>query len=137
MVPTLWQSLQALPQTANGKLDRKALPDPDFVTPPKVISADSAPRTPTERALATIWCEVLGLKDISATDTIFAMGIDSLAVFRLAARMIAKGHALEARHVLDNPSLRDLAAFADRRGAVSGTATKPSVKDFLRKRTGT
>ena len=137
MVPTLWQSLDALPQTANGKLDRKALPDPDFATPPKAMSADSAPRTPTERALATIWCEVLGLKTISATDTIFAMGIDSLAVFRLAARMIAKGHGLEARHVLNNPSLRDLAAFADRRGAVGGTATKPSVKDFLRKRTGT
>jgi aryl carrier-like protein len=64
------------------------------------------------------------------------MGIDSLAVFRLAARMMAKGHALEARHVLDHPTLRELAAFADQRGAVTATA-KPSVKDFLRKRTGT
>jgi hypothetical protein len=50
--------------------------------------------------------------------------------------MMAKGHALEARHVLDHPTLRELAAFADQRGAVTATA-KPSVKDFLRKRTGT
>ncbi len=137
MVPTLWQMLDALPQTANGKLDRKALPDPDFGATRKVMTADSAPETPTEKALAAIWTEVLGLKDISVTETIFAMGIDSLAVFRLAARMIAKGHGLEARHVLDNPSLRELAAFADRRGALSASSTKPSVKDFLRKRTGT
>ena len=71
------------------------------------------------------------------TETIFAMGIDSLAVFRLAARMIAKGYGLEARHVLDNPSLRELAAFADQRGAAAPSVARPSVKDFLRKRTGT
>ena len=137
MVPTLWQYLDALPQTANGKLDRKALPDPDFTVARKAVAAGAAPQTATEKALATIWCEVLGLKEISVTETIFAMGIDSLAVFRLAARMMARGHALEARHVLDNPSLRELAAFADRRGAVGATAAKPSVRDFLRKRTGT
>jgi len=99
------------------------------------MPAGSAPETPTEAALAAIWCEVLGVSEISVTDTIFAMGIDSFAVFRLAARMIAKGHNLEARHVLDNPSLRELAIFADQRGAVVAPA-KPSVKDFLRKRTG-
>jgi hypothetical protein len=137
MVPTLWQTLDALPQTANGKLDRKALPDPDFSVARKAMDPASAPETVTEKALAAIWCEVLGLKDISVTETIFAMGIDSLAVFRLAARMMGKGHGLEARHVLDNPSLRELAAFADKRGAVAATAAKPSVKDFLRKRTGT
>jgi acyl-coenzyme A synthetase/AMP-(fatty) acid ligase/aryl carrier-like protein len=134
MVPTLWQSLNALPQTANGKLDRKSLPEPTFATPSRAVI--NAPETPTEKALAAIWSDVLGLPEISVTETIFAMGIDSLAVFRLAARMMAKGHAIEARHVLDNPSLRELAAFADKRGAVTAAA-KPSVKDFLRKRTGT
>ncbi|WP_157937739.1 non-ribosomal peptide synthetase, partial [Oceaniglobus roseus] len=134
MVPTLWQRLEALPQTANGKLDRKALPAPDLAAAPAAVPAGSAPDTATEKALAAIWCEVLGLPEISVTDTIFTMGIDSFAVFRLAARMIAKGHNLEARHVLDNPSLRELAAFADRRGTVTAPA-KPSVKDFLRKRT--
>lgn len=134
MVPTVWQRLDALPQTANGKLDRNALPEPT-ATPLVRVAAD-APETPTEKALAAIWSDVLGMPDISVTQTIFALGIDSLAVFRLAARMMAKGHALEARHVLDNPTLRDLAAFADSRGAVTTTA-KPSVKDFLRKRTGT
>ena len=137
MVPTLWQSLDALPQTANGKLDRKALPDPDFSIARKAVTPGNAPETPTEQALAAIWCEVLGLKEISVTETVFAMGIDSLAVFRLAARMMGKGHGMEARHVLEHPSLRELAAFADKRGTVSAGAAKPSVKDFLRKRTGT
>ncbi|MEO8242236.1 MAG: amino acid adenylation domain-containing protein [bacterium] len=137
MVPTLWHELSVLPQTANGKLNRKALPDPDFGAARQTITADGAAETPTEKALAAIWADVLGLKEISVTETIFAMGIDSLAVFRLAARMIAKGHELEARHVLDNPSLRELAAYADRRGALTSLASKPSVKDFLRKRTGT
>lgn len=129
MVPTLWQRLQSLPQTANGKLDRKALPEPVAAVP----SALDTPATATERTLAAIWCEVLGLKDISVTETIFALGIDSLAVFRLAARMMVRGLGLEARHVLEHPTLRELAAFADQRGGAASPA-RPSVKDFLRRK---
>ncbi|MCL7464699.1 non-ribosomal peptide synthetase/type I polyketide synthase [Phaeovulum sp. NW3] len=128
MVPTAWVSLSDLPKTANGKLDRKALPAPEaqaVVTPLRTPAA-----TPTEQALAAIWQEVLGLDEISTTDTLYALGADSLTVFRIAARMIDAGLNLEARDLLRHPTIRDLAAHADARGTDDPGPARPSLRAF-------
>lgn len=129
MVPQGWVTLSALPQTGNGKLDRKALPDPEATAQVQPLRALTAPETATETRLAAIWAEVLGLEDIGVTETLYALGADSLAVFRIAARMLNDGLNLEAKHMLAHPTIRELAAFADsREGATQ--PKRPSLKDF-------
>ncbi|MBR9861906.1 MAG: amino acid adenylation domain-containing protein [Rhodobacteraceae bacterium] len=135
MVPQAYVMLEALPQTANGKLDRKALPEPD--NGPQILEEAAAPsgslaKTPTEEKIREIWVNVLGQKEISTTDTLFDLGVDSLMVFRIAARLAEAGLNLQAKHLLDHPSITQLAAFADSRvGAdVPKVAAAPSLKDF-------
>ncbi|WP_146010217.1 non-ribosomal peptide synthetase/type I polyketide synthase [Acidimangrovimonas sediminis] len=164
MVPQAWQRLDALPQTANGKLDRKALPQPTATQPataqptaaqPGHPEAGAAPATltpasdlapvpapadtptgATETKIAAIWCDVLGRETVGATITLHALGVDSLAVFRIAARMLDAGLNLEARDLLAHPTIRTLAAEADRRAAEAQSRTgtdapaRPSLKSF-------
>jgi amino acid adenylation domain-containing protein len=85
MVPAAWVTLPALPITPNGKVDRAALP------PPAAPYADakrpfSPPATPTEEAIARIWCEVLGLPAVGREESFFALGGHSLLIARVAAR---------------------------------------------------
>lgn len=141
MVPQAWQILDTLPQTANGKLDRKRLPAPDTAPGTAPIpqaapknaatnaAAGDAPQGPLEAKIAAIWCEVLGRKTISATETVHALGMDSLSVFRIAARMLDAGLNLEARDILARPTIRALAELAGTRVVASAPA-RPSLKAF-------
>ncbi|MGG3994474.1 non-ribosomal peptide synthetase, partial [Bacillus paralicheniformis] len=71
MVPSFWVQLDELPVTANGKVDRRALPQPDV----EAQTAEyKAPLTETEQLLADIWQEVLGIDRIGITDNFFALG---------------------------------------------------------------
>jgi acyl-coenzyme A synthetase/AMP-(fatty) acid ligase/acyl carrier protein len=85
MLPSAFVLLAALPLTLNGKVDRKALPDPDH-TRSELEGANMAPRTPQEETLARIWAEVLGLERMSIQDDFFKLGGDSL----LAAQAISR-----------------------------------------------
>lgn len=137
MVPAAWMPMEALPQTANGKLDRKALPDPEAGTlEPARPRASVRAATATEQKILAIWQEVLGLDTLSVTDTIFALGADSLSVFRIAARMMQAGLPLEARHVMEHGNIRTLAEFADQ--MAPQMPARPSLSTFRREpRTGT
>ncbi len=85
MVPTAWVTLAALPTTPNGKVDRAALPPP--AAPYEAAERPfSPPRTPTEEAIARIWCEVLGLPRVGREQGFFALGGHSLLIARVAAR---------------------------------------------------
>lgn len=130
MVPTAWVTLSALPQTLNGKLDRKALPAPASVADVTPLRAKVAPASELETRLADIWKAVLGLEDIGTTDTLFALGADSLKVFRIASRMLDAGLDLEARHLLQYPTIRELAAYAASPREADRTTVRPSLRDF-------
>ncbi len=131
MVPQAWLTLSALPQTANGKLDRKALPEPGEGAVIHAIRAGVAPEGARETQISEIWGEVLGLDEIGVTDSLHRLGADSLAVFRIAARLLDAGLGLEARDVLANPTIRALAALADTRAAGGDTGpARPSLRDF-------
>jgi len=86
MVPPAYVRLEALPLTPNGKLDRKALPPPD-VSAPEADVASLAPRTPTEEALARIWCEALNLSQPGLHENFFELGGHSLLAVRVIARI--------------------------------------------------
>jgi len=81
MVPASVVTLEQWPLTPNGKVDRKALPDPDHSGRPPYV----APRNETEEKLAQIWSEVLGVSDIGIHDSFFDLGGHSL----LAARAVS------------------------------------------------
>ncbi|TFL18397.1 non-ribosomal peptide synthetase/type I polyketide synthase [Jannaschia formosa] len=128
MVPTAWVGLDALPQTGNGKLDRKALPAP--VALQVVAAILTPPESETEKRLARVWSEVLGREVSDATATLMQLGADSLSIFRLAARLLSEGYEIEARHLFEHPTVRALATFHETRGP--STPSRPRLSDFRR-----
>ncbi|MET8846269.1 amino acid adenylation domain-containing protein [Amycolatopsis sp. NPDC004625] len=121
MVPSAIVVLDALPVTANGKLDHRALPAPDPVAP----VSDREPRTPAERQLCELFADVLGLPRVGPDDSFFALGGHSLLATRLIARIRTALHAeLEVRSVFETPTPAGLAGALATAG---GTARPPLV----------
>ncbi|TMR94447.1 non-ribosomal peptide synthetase [Nonomuraea basaltis] len=85
MVPTRWVVLDALPLTANGKLDRGALPEPGRAAGQEA----TPPRSDAEELVADVWAEVLGADKVGAFDDFFTLGGHSLLAIRVAARLRA------------------------------------------------
>ncbi|MGP3964129.1 non-ribosomal peptide synthetase [Nonomuraea sp. 3N208] len=83
MIPASFTELERLPVTANGKLDRKALPDPA----PAARAPYEAPRDDLERTLTEIWADILGVEQVGIRDDFFDLGGHSLLALRLALRM--------------------------------------------------
>ncbi|GLY02221.1 MULTISPECIES: non-ribosomal peptide synthetase [Actinoplanes] len=108
MVPAAVVVLDALPVTANGKVDRAALPSPDFGG----RTSGRAPRTDRERVLCDLFAEVLGLDRVGADDSFFTLGGDSITSMRLAARARRDGIDIGAREVFQHPTPAGLAAIA-------------------------
>ncbi|MBV9821648.1 MAG: amino acid adenylation domain-containing protein, partial [Actinobacteria bacterium] len=110
LVPTRWVTLDKLPLTVNGKLDRRALPAPE----PAERSDYRPPRTPTEQRLAAVWAEVLHRGQIGADDDFFALGGHSLLATRLVAAVNQQmTGSLSLRTLFRHPVLSDLAARLD------------------------
>jgi amino acid adenylation domain-containing protein len=87
LIPSSFVCLDRLPTTPNGKVDRRALPEP---AAPEVGRPDGgAPRTPVERLLVRVWSRVLGVPDVTIHDNFFDLGGDSLTSVRLAAELSA------------------------------------------------
>jgi pristinamycin I synthase-3/4 len=84
MVPATVVALEQLPRTANGKVDREALPTPE--SSPRTAEY-VAPRTPTEELVARIWSELLGVQPVGALDDFFALGGHSLVATRVVSRL--------------------------------------------------
>lgn len=127
MVPQRLQAIDALPETGNGKLDRRALPALDAAAPTDAGRRVRAPETELERDLVAIWQDVLGLDELSIDDSLFDLGIDSLGIFRIAARMLDRDLGLEARHLMQAPTIAGAAALMQTRAA---KPKAPSLKDF-------
>jgi amino acid adenylation domain-containing protein len=86
MVPSLIVELPVLPLTASGKVDRRALPDPEPVRP-ELAAVYEAPRTELERSIAGVWRELLGVERIGLQDNFFDLGAHSLLIVRAHSRL--------------------------------------------------
>ncbi|KFM89973.1 lichenysin non-ribosomal peptide synthetase LicA [Bacillus paralicheniformis] len=108
MVPSFWVQLDELPVTANGKVDRRALPQPDV----EAQTAEyKAPLTETEQLLADIWQEVLGIDRIGITDNFFALGGDSIKGIQMASRLQQHGWKLEMKDLFQHSTIGELSAY--------------------------
>ncbi|TCK00105.1 non-ribosomal peptide synthase/polyketide synthase [Nocardia alba] len=125
MVPAALVVLDALPLNANGKVDRSALPEPQFAE-----AAFRAPVTVTEQLVAQTFAEVIGCASAGLDDDFFALGGNSLMATRLAARLgAALGVHVAVAAVFDAPTVGALAAHLV-------TADRGSARPPLAKRTG-
>jgi amino acid adenylation domain-containing protein len=86
MMPAAFVALEALPLTASGKINRRALPAPGQ-TRPELQASFIAPRTPTEEGLAKIWTEVLGIDKVGTSDNFFDLGGHSLLVVKVHSKV--------------------------------------------------
>jgi amino acid adenylation domain-containing protein len=134
MVPAMFIELTRLPLTANGKVDRAALPDPRSSR----ILTDvpyARPRAGIERAIAGIWRELLGLDSIGVHERFFDLGGDSVVLVQLVERLRAQV-ADDITHVdvFEFPTIRAMAAhLAEQRGGEASTyVAAPSASDRAR-----
>ncbi|WP_197093714.1 non-ribosomal peptide synthetase [Nonomuraea sp. SBT364] len=120
LVPSAVMHVDAIPLTPNGKLDRRALPEPWS----RNLAAHRAPRTPREEVLCELVAEVLGLDRVGLDDGFFQLGGDSIMTIQLSARAHRAGWQLTPRDVFTHQSMEALAAVM--RPAPAGVAEDPA-----------
>lgn len=132
MTPSAIVFLESLPLTANGKIDYRALPafDHNWL---KTTKEFVAPRTQTEKTLAHIWAEVLGIERVGINDNFFELGGHSL----LATQIVLKARAafkveLPLRNLFETPTIAGLAANIEQSLSQGDTYLAPSIRRLPR-----
>ncbi|BAZ30184.1 amino acid adenylation domain protein [Cylindrospermum sp. NIES-4074] len=112
MVPSAFVTLASLPLTANGKIDRRALPAPDYVML-ELATKFVAPRTSVEEILAQIWAQVLGLEKVGIDDNFFELGGDSILSIQVISKANQAGLKLTPKQLFQYQTISQLSAVAD------------------------
>ncbi|WP_219194688.1 surfactin non-ribosomal peptide synthetase SrfAB [Bacillus velezensis] len=135
MVPAFWVEMDELPVTANGKIDKKALPEPDIEAG---SAAYKAPETEMETLLSDIWEEVLGLDQIGVSDNFFTLGGDSIKGIQMASRLNQHGYKLEMKDLFQHPTIEELVSYVERtegkqadQGPVEGEAELTPIQRWF------
>jgi amino acid adenylation domain-containing protein/non-ribosomal peptide synthase protein (TIGR01720 family) len=105
MIPAYFVQLDQLPLTTHGKIDRKALPEPQMMAGQNY----AAPNSDIERKLVEVWSGVLGIEKIGINDDFFDRGGDSIKTIQVQARMNKFGYKLEMNDIFKNPTIAQLA----------------------------
>ena len=105
MTPSVFVTLAAIPRTPNGKVDRRALPEP---TQGAAVKTRRPPRNQAEDVLSGIFTEVLKIEEISVDDNLFELGADSIQIFQIVARANRAGLGVTVQEVLRHPTIESL-----------------------------
>jgi amino acid adenylation domain-containing protein len=131
MVPAVFLLLDSLPLTSNGKVDRKALPDPEDL---RREDADNfvAPTTEVEKEIAEIWSEVLRVDNIGIHDSFFDLGGHSLRATQVVARLReAFQIELPLRTIFEKPSISELSAVITEIKEAGEKQSDMSILDYV------
>lgn len=132
MVPARIIAMASLPQTLNGKIDHGALPPLDG---PARTHHDTPPATPTEKTVATIWREVIGIDAVGAEDTFFDVGGNSILMIQIQSRINQLGRGeMTLADLFKFPTIRAIATHLDAAGSPPDTAAFDKVTDRLDRR---
>ncbi|PYA33224.1 hypothetical protein DMW50_19150, partial [Serratia marcescens] len=115
MVPSAWVVVAALPLSPNGKLDRRALPEPQGT---QSQAAYEAPQGEHETLLAGIWCELLNVEQVGRHDNFFELGGHSLLAVKLMAQLRRAGWGTNVQTLFSTPTLSALAQAMSAQGEV-------------------
>ncbi|TYR63265.1 non-ribosomal peptide synthetase [Streptomyces parvus] len=132
MVPAVFVTLEHLPMTPSGKLDRRALPAPEAAQ-----AEYAAARTGTEAILSEVWADVLGVDRVGVHDNFFELGGDSILSIQVVARARARGVGITPKLVFDHPTVADLASVAGvesvraEQGVVTGEAPLAPIQSWF------
>ncbi|SFD53417.1 non-ribosomal peptide synthetase [Streptomyces aidingensis] len=110
MVPRQFVVLGSLPLTPQGKVDRRALPEPEAVRP-ELAQEYVAPAGPAEETLAAVWCRVLGVDRVGRHDNFFDLGGDSIRSIQVLGQAREAGLAFELQDLFRSPTVAGLAAL--------------------------
>ncbi|MCP4219118.1 MAG: amino acid adenylation domain-containing protein, partial [bacterium] len=136
MIPSYFMRLEKFPETATGKVDRKALPDP-------VVGAISetyiAPRTAVEKQLSEVWQEVLGVEQVGIEDDFFSMGGDSIKSIQIVSKLQKKKLKLEVSRMFAHKTIRELSKHVKsievtrkiEQGVVEGNVPMTPIQHWL------
>jgi acyl carrier protein len=128
MIPSAFVTIDTLPMTPNGKIDRNALPVPE-TTRPELTDAFVAPKGPLEEGLAEIWQEVLKIDEVGVHDNFFELGGHSLLAIRVTSR-IAKTFNVNLPLALffDTPTIASMAPKIEAIQQTLAQQTLPNIQ---------
>ena len=110
MIPSVFVLLDAMPLTPNGKIDRRALPEPGEARPALQL-AYVAPRTPFEKILTDIWAEIIGVERVGIHDNFFELGGDSLLATRVVSQVLKQFELeLPLQSLFHSPTVAEMAS---------------------------
>ncbi|MCZ8519471.1 MULTISPECIES: non-ribosomal peptide synthase/polyketide synthase [Paenibacillus] len=135
MIPSRFTMVAAMPLTPSGKLDRRALPQPEavFLAETEYIP----PREPLEVLLAELWQDLLGCGRVGLHDNFFALGGDSIKALQIVSRLHTLEWELSVRDLLEYPTVAELAPWVrasrmtSEQGAVQGEAGLSAVQSWF------
>ncbi|WP_162262797.1 non-ribosomal peptide synthetase, partial [Legionella hackeliae] len=116
MVPSAFVVLEEFPLTPNGKLDRKALPAPEYVSEKSYV----APGNEIESRLVNIWQQLLHLEQVGVNDNFFELGGDSILAIQLVSHASKNGIQIQVRDVFQFPTIKNLSTVAKLKSSEEG-----------------
>ncbi|WP_319451819.1 MULTISPECIES: non-ribosomal peptide synthetase [unclassified Mycobacterium] len=124
MIPSAYVALDEIPITTHGKIDRRALPEPEL----KSASEFREPATETERQLAELFAELLDRPEVGADDSFFELGGHSLLATKLVAAVRSRcGVDIGVQDIFELATVSDLAARVDELAASGATSARPGI----------
>ncbi|MGG0816209.1 amino acid adenylation domain-containing protein, partial [Paenibacillus alvei] len=117
MVPAYVIQLERIPVTPNGKVDRRALPEPDRTT--RHAAGCEGPRNEAEASMVLVWKQVLGISDIGMNDNFFQLGGDSIKAIQLSSHLKKSDIHVEIKDIFNKPTIRQLSVSLYNRSAKS------------------